>query len=176
MAIYFLLDDKNKETGEESKNIALNLFYESLITGGILQQALEDGDYLGGTSNASLIRDYNEKDPNNILNKRFISPDLLIEIISKLSHYKENSDIIPEEIGERIRESEDDDLSKEKQLKEVIAIEALNLVIKGDTNQNKITNNNSVIYGDVVSKNEAPSSRTEPSLLKETSKDRNLTQ
>ncbi len=77
MVISFLLDDKNKETGEESHP---KLIYNSLIASGILQQVLEDGNHFGGASNTSVIKvikDYNKDDTNNPLNNTFISSSLL---------------------------------------------------------------------------------------------------
>ncbi len=140
MAISFLLDDN--QIGGKNKNIALKLIYESLIAGGILQQAIGDGDHLGSNSNASIIKDYNKENPNNILNNRLITPDLLIEAIAKISNSEKHSDIVPQKIKDLALESNYllDNFNK------IIAINAIKLIIQNNANQNKITNNNSVIY------------------------------
>ena len=164
MALSFLLEDKSKnqnnEIGEKNKNIALKLIYESLM-GGILQQALGDGDHLGSNSNASIIKSYNKDSASHILNKRFTSPDYLIEAIAKISNSDKHSTIAKTEIKD-IAKTEIEDLfcdadsellkyledDSTKNFKKIIAIGAINLLIKNGENENKITNNNSATYTD----------------------------
>ena len=140
MAISFLLDDN--EMGEKNKNIALKLLYESLIAGGILQQALGYRDDLGSDSNSSVIRNCQKGDPENILNKRFITCDYLIEAIAKISNSDKHSDIVPKKIKDLILANDYllENFSK------IIATNVIKFLIKDDKNQDKITNNNSVIY------------------------------
>ena len=121
------------------------LIYESLIAGGILQQALGDGDHLGGSINASIIKDYKKDSSTDILNKRFIAPDYLIGAIAKISNSSEHSDIVPEATRESILEND----YLLNNFNKIIAINAINFLIKYDANQDKITNNNSAIRRDI---------------------------
>ena len=136
--------------------------------GGILQQALGDGDYLGGSSNASVIKDYKD---SSILNNRFITCDYLIEVIAKISNYFTHNDIVPQKIKDLLLEND----SLENICK-IIAINAINFSIKDDKNQNKITNNNSAIYRDIYeaidkeAKNKSPENEIKPLLNEELSK------
>ncbi len=145
MAISFLLDDNEMGENEKNKNIALKLIYESLIAGGILQQALGDGDHLGGSSNASIIKDYKKDSTADILNKRFITCDYAIEATAKISNSDKHSDIVPQETKDLVLEN----TYLLENFSKIIAINAINFLIKDGANQDKITNNNSVIYRDI---------------------------
>ena len=156
MALSFLLDDNKMGEKNKNKNIALKLIYESLIAGGILKQALEDGDHLGSSSNASIIKNY-KKDNANILDNRFITCDHEIEAIIKISRSDKHSDIVPQEIKNLALENYDL-LDK---FNEIIAINAINFLIKNGANQSKITNNNSAIYREIDQKIQKPIKQVE---------------
>ncbi len=172
MAISFLLDDKSKNqnnaTGEKNKDIALKLIYESLIVSGILQQALRDGDHLGSDKRSSVVRDYKKDSSTDILNNRFIPPDQLIKFIAKISNFNQHKSIIPKEITNIIIRGDSEYFSGEGGSEKTIAIYAINLLIKGDGGQVKITENNSIICQEIKIKSiEAKQAEQEVGKIKQ---------